>query len=444
VILILNDLQKIEEIKERWNGILEHTETEYKELAKIELAHAEKLEVLQKQKQTGIISEGEYEAEVMNLMLETEKRADKIHIAAEKRATATLSDDVKAVAEDFKAKIREYADKLYNEAVKRKKEGRRFQWRELRLTEEGDIFLDKETVLDNFVNMPVIRFYLERYAKDTEATAILETALSSGLDSTFKCNNVGVLGAIVNEFEEARPEQEPEKFSVKPIKRHIFLNDLNTWETFHSGSHGLTAFDYAVYNAVSTLWMNENLFVTANMINKAMTGNTETFANGKRKRTILLSVDKMNGVNVQTKQKKGKLLRLYPETGILNGQKTKGFRFHEAPFYYGIAENLRKRIKISPDTWDLSQILKMSDEIIVIRDYIYRRILQAGKTGATNVLYTSIIEQLGKSNLSRSQKLNIKSYTKKILEHFSGRGLCSFIPWVKDNKEVGITITIKE
>ena len=206
----------------------------------------------------------------------------------------------------------------------------------------------------------------------------------------------------------------------------------------------LTGFDEAVYNAVGSLYYSDNKYITSNMIYQTFTGNKEQKQNPtkemlnaiwdsvKRMSLIRLDIDATQEVKAKLNiraEYSGNLLATEMSRVEINGAVRDCIKMLAAPilFRYADAKNQIARANIKM----LDVPLSKTPENITLTDYLAQRVLMAkskkGDVGNT-ILYDTLYKHLGLEEAGyteqglRHKKKDIRSATKKILEHWKCKG----------------------
>lgn len=225
----------------------------------------------------------------------------------------------------------------------------------------------------------------------------------------------------------------------KEITTTIILNYDDDNLTLSNGKNW-TAYDRAVHNAVISLWEAGNRAFTPEMVYRAMNGLT---GDEKISQTAVDKVEKSIDKSLSIKAKincseavtayksKAKAVLqanlLEARKGILkteSGTKKTAYVFISEkfkPILYEYNQITKQIISVKPNLLQTKKALNTTEETIVIREYLLRRIeeIKNPKTQISNkIKFNSVIELLHIENLTKQKKSKIKDQIEKLLKHY--------------------------
>lgn len=237
-----------------------------------------------------------------------------------------------------------------------------------------------------------------------------------------------------------------------------------------------TAYDRAVLNGICTLWEAGNTAFTAAMVYRAMNGMSGTEDGGARVSpqavgAVTKSIEKQRRAwlyidcTEQASRYTGLKKTVYDEAMLSvkgvdmtaqNGARVKAYAFinpNRPPLLYEYSRSLNQVIDIPPLLLNTSAAIRTTEEVIVIREYLIRRI--EGMKNRNNSLirdriaYSAIYEVLGidPDRLTGDAKKNtprrVRKNTTALLEHYQKQGYISGFSDYKKGKTVeGVEIRL--
>ena len=172
-------------------------------------------------------------------------------------------------------------------------------------------------------------------------------------------------------------------------------------------SYEITPYDLAVMDAVYTLYINDIIIFTPEMVARYMSGNLQQDVT-KKKETVISSLEKLSVIRIyidcteefiaRKKIDKGSSVALKSNLLLLEGVRYKvanhkevdAYRLLDEPILYYYANIVGQITKIPMDILDTSRTLCDTDEVIVIKRYLIRRI-QTMKNTKNNIKSNKII-----------------------------------------------------
>lgn len=198
-----------------------------------------------------------------------------------------------------------------------------------------------------------------------------------------------------------------------------------------------TSYDRTVLNACISLFEASNECFTVDMVYRCMNGLTDSEKpTPQQKGAITKSLDKMRFLycnidfTAEAKARKGDTTKAMMESYILNSDKVTleaggneviGYKFNTKPILYQYAQQSKQIISIPIGLLNTKNALSSTDEVIVIREYLIRRIETMKNTnGKSNkILFDSIYQEIGLINKPTKQKADkIRTSVKKILDYW--------------------------
>lgn len=227
------------------------------------------------------------------------------------------------------------------------------------------------------------------------------------------------------------------------VEATIKFDELNK-DIKISGISGLTSYDEAVHNAVISLFLvGGNDIITPRMIYRQMTGNANVTLPDQHRQLISDSIDKMSALRVTINttgeragyknldiEYKGNLLYTKSITARLNGVIVEDcIKILDTPvlYTYANAKNHVSRFPIS--LLNSSDKVHKTPDVIIIQNYLLKRIDSFKDKKQDKILYSSIYDQLdfqteGRASINNKKK-KVRDHTKTILDHFVSQGLIS-------------------
>lgn len=207
-----------------------------------------------------------------------------------------------------------------------------------------------------------------------------------------------------------------------------------------SDEENWTAYDRAVHNAVVSLWEAGNRKFTPEMVYRAMNGlNGNIFISPTALQKVEKSIDKSMSITVYIDcgevakayggNSKGKLQAKLLEVrkAILqteNGTKKVGYVFISErfkPILYEYSQMTKQILSVTPNLLQTKKALNTTDETIVIREYLLRRIEEMKSPRNTisyKIKFNSIMELLQLKEITKKKKQKIKDQIAKLLQYY--------------------------
>lgn len=200
-----------------------------------------------------------------------------------------------------------------------------------------------------------------------------------------------------------------------------------------------TAYDRTVLNACISLFEASNECFTVDMVYRCMNGLTDKEKpTPQQKGAITKSLDKMRKLfchidfTAEAKARKNDTTKAELESYILNadkvtleagGNEVVGYKFNAKPVLYGYAQYSKQIISIPIGLLNTKKALSSTDEVIVIREYLIRRIetMKNTKGKSNKILFDSIFQEIELDNNDNSYKTKSKrtrDSIKKILDYW--------------------------
>lgn len=203
-----------------------------------------------------------------------------------------------------------------------------------------------------------------------------------------------------------------------------------------------TAYDRTVLNASISLYEAGNECFTPDMVYRCMNGLTDKEKpSPQQKGAITKSIDKARRLfctidyTEEAKDRNKDVDRCYIEDNILNakkivieagGNEVDGYKFNTKPVLYQYAQVSGQLISIPVKILNTKSATRSTDDVIVIREYLIRRIevMKHSKNKHSNkILYKSVYEEIGLDLSIRNQALadkttKVRNAVKKILEYW--------------------------
>lgn len=201
------------------------------------------------------------------------------------------------------------------------------------------------------------------------------------------------------------------------------------------GLKGLNYFDRMVYDAIATLFINGNEYITTQMIYQVMTGLPNNYATEDSERRITESVTKFmyGGVYIDaTEEAKARnlpgdfiydtnLLHAERMRQNLNGTVTDCLRLLKTPvlFQQASEKNQIGRVPITA----LAAPVRNTEDVMALKAYLLERVfaMKGSKTAERDISYNTIYEKLWGAeadSASRMKKKRIRDHASTIMQHF--------------------------
>lgn len=197
-----------------------------------------------------------------------------------------------------------------------------------------------------------------------------------------------------------------------------------------------TAYDKAVMNACISWWAAGNTEFTPNQIYRCMNGMTdkETVSPQSvgavtrsidKARRLLCTIDytaeakmynkKTDSYTVEDYILSAKKVRL--ETG---GRTISGYQFNDAPILYNYAQISGQIVSIPTNLFNTSSVVRSTNENIVMREYLLRRIevIKKGKSQNNKIAYDTLFKDIGEEAANSDRIKTVRGYIKKMLGYY--------------------------
>lgn len=228
----------------------------------------------------------------------------------------------------------------------------------------------------------------------------------------------------------------PIKVNKKNAKKEVLVYASLTYEGENielSGRQEFTPYDRVVHNSVVTLHAAGNEIFTPEMVYRAMNGLTESekvspqaigavTRSIEKSRVTKLTIDytqeaKERNLDVEEAKYDGMLLNADKVTVSVSGVKKEAYRLLRTPILYEYSQQIKQIISVPIQLLQTKEALRSTDEVIVIRFYLIQRIeiMKNNKSQSNKILYSTIFEELGKTNPTKQKAEKIRDATKAIL-----------------------------
>lgn len=215
-----------------------------------------------------------------------------------------------------------------------------------------------------------------------------------------------------------------------------------------------TPYDREVFNSVCTLLEAGNTFIWAEQVYRIMTGKTNSeFVSSQSVAAVTKSLMKqmmtmvaidyseqvrqypsLQGEDLEDAKLFGNMLYMRGVTFSVHGQRRTGFQILQTPPVYEYAKKLGQIVSVPLQVLDTKSAIRNTDEIIVIKSYLVRRIEQMKKAkGATSsvILYETIFAECQLEMTSQVKRNRTRENIRKLLDFWKNEE--SFI---KDYQEL--------
>ena len=241
------------------------------------------------------------------------------------------------------------------------------------------------------------------------------------------------------------------------------------------GQQPYTAYDRAVLNAICSLWQAGNTVFTPSMVYCAMNGLSGSDEHGRRvshqaigavtrsiekQRVTRLTIDCTN----QAPYYNGLNNCIFDDMmlsvrGVVrisqNGTKVKAYAFNnpnQPPILYEYSQSIGQVLSVPFKILDSSSVINNTDEIIVLREYIIRRIegiKGENELSSNRITYQGVYKELAidldamSNDTRKNTARRIRKNTKAILSHLKNKEYILDFEEYKDGKTIaGVQITI--
>lgn len=214
-----------------------------------------------------------------------------------------------------------------------------------------------------------------------------------------------------------------------------------------------TPYDREVFNSVCTLLEAGNTFIWAEQVYRIMTGKTNSeFVSPQsvsavtkslmKQMLTMVSIDFSEQVKqypsmagkVEDARLFGNMLYMKGVTFSVHGQQRTGFQILQTPPVYEYAKKLGQIVSVPLQVLDTKSAIRNTDEIIVIKSYLVRRIEQMKKArGATSsvILYETIFSECQLEMRSQVKRNRTRENIKRLLDFWKNEEL-----FIKDYEEL--------
>ena len=270
-------------------------------------------------------------------------------------------------------------------------------------------------------------------------------------------NNTKVARIISTKNISVSPEIKPYEITEK----NDALTIVNLWNDPHiTLSQSINQFDMAVMDAVYTIITNGHLIFTAEQLARVLSGDMSQNATDAKIRKIKNSINKLRYIHIKIdasdefNTKKNKEKEQFVFEGYLlpiesleikysaNGKKAVAYEVLTVPALYRYAEILNQIISIPLDLFNTKEYFNDTDEKILIKRYVLKRIFQMkahnrmysdkisfqwqGKSGEMKGLYAELGYTPNNSNKWRqTTKPMIKKVVENTLRSLKDKGIIS-------------------
>ncbi|RXM73650.1 hypothetical protein DP144_13865 [Clostridium tetani] len=204
----------------------------------------------------------------------------------------------------------------------------------------------------------------------------------------------------------------------------------------YNKSERFTPYDRVVHNAVCSLYEAGNTEFTALMVYRCMNGlvNNEKVS-PQAVGAVTKSLDKVSrirckidwtaeaqarGVNIDNGLLEGNILATKKITVTTSGKTIEAYQLLDKPILYTYAQTTKQVITIPIKLLQTKEKLRSTDEVIVIREYLIRRIevIKNSNKHSNKILYDSIFKEMGLINPTKQKKEKVRKAVKEILNYW--------------------------
>ena len=272
--------------------------------------------------------------------------------------------------------------------------------------------------------------------------------------------------SLFDDILEIRVSRETDK---KPIYTQVQLVYENTDIEIQNGQNNFSPFDRAVHDSVVSIYASGQKTFTPETVYRAMTGKKESkYADPKTIAEVSASIEKSlrirasiditkeaeaRGYDLSDNPKIKEGTRATMSDTLLSARKLQlrtggtvktGYIFNATPILYDYALLSKQIISVKSYLLDVSSAINMTNEVMVIRDYLHREIeiMKNPKSGRNaKIAYKSIYEYLNitpehHANIN-NKRLKIRNTVKKILEYQTSKKYIKGWTEYKIGKELG-------
>lgn len=301
------------------------------------------------------------------------------------------------------------------------------------------------------INIPAL------IAKIPEDRVMANTKLSNVMDRQ---------PSLFDDILEIRVSRETDK---KPIYTQVQLVYENTDIEIQAGQNNFSPFDRAVHDSVVSIYASGQKTFTPETVYRAMAGKKESkYADPKTIAEVSASIEKSlrirasiditkeaeaRGYDLSDNPKIKEGTRATMSDTLLSARKLQlrtggtvktGYIFNATPILYDYALLSKQIISVKSYLLDVSSAINMTNEVMVIRDYLHREIeiMKNPKSDRNaKIAYKSIYEYLNitpehHANIN-NKRLKIRNTVKKILKYQTSKKYIKGWTEYKIGKELG-------
>lgn len=200
-----------------------------------------------------------------------------------------------------------------------------------------------------------------------------------------------------------------------------------------------TPYDRSVYNAVCSLYEADNNHFTPDQVYRCMNGLTEKESvSPQAVGHVTRSIDKMRKIHakvdytneMKTKNKEN-TDQFIIEGFIINADKIRikaggyevaGYRMLPKPILYEYAQVTKQVISVPSKLLNTKDVIRNTEEVIVIREYLIRRIEimkhPKNKNYSNRILFESVFNELDLPNPTSKKSMKVRNIIFKILDKY--------------------------
>lgn len=226
-----------------------------------------------------------------------------------------------------------------------------------------------------------------------------------------------------------------------------------------------TPYDRVVHNAICTLYVAGNTMFTSEMVYRAMNGlNASEHVSSTAVEEVTKSIEKSRFIKATIDfTQELKMRKDYSDTQkavmsdmlisvtwmeVSTGGVTKnGYKFNSEPILYKYSRSVGQVISVPINLLETKSKLNSTDEVIILREYLLRRIEGMKNTrnalNQNKILYSSIYEELGLENPTNKKTHSVRTHTKSLLEFWLEEKYIKGFSEYKEGKSIkGIEIKL--
>lgn len=251
-------------------------------------------------------------------------------------------------------------------------------------------------------------------------------------------------------------ETNPKKKKKAEIYANLIFNeeDINLPKNF-------TSYDREILNAVCSLFEVGNTFIWAEQIYRTMTGQTKTERVSKKSiKNVVTSLEKMRRsiITIEFEQQaklykhqnikefkiSDNILHMKGYSALINGTKIIGYKILEKPILYRYSQQIGQIISIPIKLLNTKKAVSNTNDNIVLRAYMIRRIELIKYSKVTNkISYKKAFKECQIKNDDRTTKMRKITSIKKILNLWiEEKYIKSYKEYKDNNTNAGIEINI--